>query len=83
MADEQEYRFEPDELAEGFDRPGYTVELDRKRAIALGVIAARRGDTVVVAGKGHETYQIIGGKTIPFDDRVEASRVLEKVSVRE
>ncbi len=79
-ADEQGYRFEPDELTKGFDRPGYTVEPDRKRAIALGIIAARRGDTVLVAGKGHETYQIIGGKTIPFDDCVEASKVLERLA---
>ena len=57
-------RYGPQELAEGFDTPGYTVEPDRRSAIALGLSAARRGDTVIIAGKGHETYQIIGEKTI-------------------
>lgn len=75
-------RYEPKDLANGFDRPGYTVEPDRRRAIALGLNAARRGDTVLIAGKGHETYQIIGEKTVPFDDRVEAKKVLESLSMR-
>ncbi|MCK4729350.1 MAG: UDP-N-acetylmuramoyl-L-alanyl-D-glutamate--2,6-diaminopimelate ligase, partial [Desulfobacterales bacterium] len=70
----------PKELANGFDRPGYTVEPDRRRAIALGLNAARRGDTVLIAGKGHETYQIIGEKTVPFDDRIVAKEVLESLS---
>jgi UDP-N-acetylmuramoyl-L-alanyl-D-glutamate--2,6-diaminopimelate ligase/murE/murF fusion protein len=74
-------RYEPQELAKGFNTPGYVVELNRRRAIGLGLTAARSGDTVLIAGKGHETYQIIGEKTIPFDDRVEARKVLEKLSV--
>jgi UDP-N-acetylmuramyl-tripeptide synthetase len=73
-------KYETEELAKGFDSPGYVVELDRRRAIALGLRAARSGDTVLIAGKGHETYQIIGEKTIPFDDREEASKVLQKLS---
>ena len=77
----QDRRYEPQELAKGFDTPGYVVEPDRRRAIALGLGAARRGDTVLIAGKGHETYQIIGDNVIPFDDRLEASRVLERLSV--
>jgi len=42
---------------------------DRRRAIQSAVAWAREGDVVVIAGKGHETYQIIGGTTLPFDDR--------------
>ena len=69
-------RYEPWELENGFDMPGYVVEPDRRRAIQLGLGAATPGDTVLIAGKGHETYQIIGGQTVPFDDRVEARKVL-------
>lgn len=76
----QSHRYEPSELANGFDTRGYVVEPDRRKAIALGLRAARFGDTVIIAGKGHETYQIIGETTIPFDDRVEARRVLEGLS---
>ncbi len=49
-----------------------TVELDRRLAIARAIREAAPGDVVLVAGKGHETYQIIGGRTFAFDDRVEA-----------
>jgi UDP-N-acetylmuramoyl-L-alanyl-D-glutamate--2,6-diaminopimelate ligase len=45
------------------------VELDRRAAIALAVSLARAGDTVVVAGKGHEQGQDVGGVVSPFDDR--------------
>jgi UDP-N-acetylmuramoyl-L-alanyl-D-glutamate--2,6-diaminopimelate ligase len=45
------------------------IEPDRAAAIALAVERARQGDVVVVAGKGHETGQVIGEQTIPFDDR--------------
>jgi UDP-N-acetylmuramyl tripeptide synthase len=52
------------------------AEADRRAAIALGLRAARRGDAVLIAGKGHESYQIIGNRTIHFDDREEAARAL-------
>jgi len=45
------------------------VEPDRARAIALALGLAGRGDLVLVAGKGHETYQILGSRRIHFDDR--------------
>ena len=47
----------------------YVVEPDRRAAIRLALREARPGDIVVVAGKGHETTQEIGGSAIPFDDR--------------
>jgi UDP-N-acetylmuramoyl-L-alanyl-D-glutamate--2,6-diaminopimelate ligase len=49
---------------------GCTVELDRRRAIAGLLRAARPGDTVLIAGKGHETYQEFEDTVVPFDDRV-------------
>ena len=52
------------------------VEPDRRRAIELAVGAARPGGVVVVAGKGHETTQVVGGEVLPFDDRVVAREAL-------
>ena len=60
----------------GFDRQGYAVEPDRRRAIALGVAASRPGDTLLIAGKGHEPYQIIGKEKLAFDDRIEVAKAL-------
>jgi UDP-N-acetylmuramoyl-L-alanyl-D-glutamate--2,6-diaminopimelate ligase len=55
---------------------GFVVEEDRRAAIALALRAARPGDAVLVAGKGHEDYQIVGTEKRPFDDREEARRAL-------
>ena len=53
------------------------MELDRRKAITLAVRSADPGDVVLIAGKGHEDYQIIGHVKHPFDDRTEARRALE------
>jgi len=58
---------------------GFVIEPDRRRAIALGIGAARPGDTVLIAGKGHEPYQIIGHQAVHFDDREEAAAALERL----
>ncbi len=55
-----------------------TVEADRARAIALAVSTAREGDIVLIAGKGHEDYQIIGTERRSFDDRREAEAALRQ-----
>jgi len=49
---------------------------DRRRAIQGAVAWAREGDVVVIAGKGHETYQIVGSEVLPFDDREVARTAL-------
>lgn len=70
------------QIEEGFrtvKRRGYTVELDRKRAIAQIISKAQADDTVLLAGKGHETYQEFEDTVVPFDDRVYAREVLENL----
>ncbi len=52
----------------------YTTLTDRKRAIELGLKIAKRDDTVLIAGKGHEDYQIIGKEKIHFSDREVAEK---------
>jgi UDP-N-acetylmuramoyl-L-alanyl-D-glutamate--2,6-diaminopimelate ligase/murE/murF fusion protein len=71
--------YSPAALQEGFTARGYVVEPDRKRAIEMGISVSRPGDAVLIAGKGHETYQILGKKTIAFDDRLEAGKALAKL----
>jgi UDP-N-acetylmuramoyl-L-alanyl-D-glutamate--2,6-diaminopimelate ligase len=54
------------------------LELDRRAAIARALAAARPGDTVLIAGKGHETTQTIGDRVLPFDDREVARGLLRE-----
>jgi UDP-N-acetylmuramoyl-L-alanyl-D-glutamate--2,6-diaminopimelate ligase len=58
---------------------GYLVDADRKAAIELGASLLKEGDVLLVAGKGHETVQIIGTEKRPFDDLAEARAALEKL----
>ena len=55
-------------------------DVDRARAIRAALYWAESGDTVVIAGKGHETYQLVGSEVLPFDDREVARRVLSERS---
>ena len=70
-------RIEPDELADA--AAGYCAVLDRRAAIHAAIAAARAGDTVLLAGKGHETEQIIGTERTHFDDREVAREAIAAV----
>lgn len=69
---------------EAYARGHVTVEPDRRTAIVETVLAARSGDTVLIAGKGHEAYQQVGNECLPFSDRAEARLALRRrdMSVR-
>jgi len=68
----------------GLQRTGaqYLVEAERARAVQMAIERARPGDIVLLAGKGHETYQVLRDKTIDYDDREEARRVLRSLGYR-
>jgi UDP-N-acetylmuramyl-tripeptide synthetase len=74
-----------EEIEQGLRRTGaapgsqYAICTDRREAIRLALARARAGDTVIVAGKGHETYQTIGKQTFAFDDRVVACELLDEL----
>ena len=55
---------------------------DRREAIETAIDSAQPGDTVVIAGKGHETTQTLGDQVLPFDDRQVASEALERLGWR-
>ena len=67
----------PEELARGFRGKGYIKVLKRREGIRLAIKLAQAGDVVLVAGKGHEDYQIIGREKFPFDDRYEIKEGLK------
>ncbi len=67
-----------DEIVAGFpSRDGLQRIADRREAIRWALEQARPDDTLVLAGKGHETYQIIGTTSYPFDERVVVAEILE------
>jgi UDP-N-acetylmuramoyl-L-alanyl-D-glutamate--2,6-diaminopimelate ligase len=64
-------------VLDGCDGTAEIVEIgDREEAIASGIQALKSGDVLIIAGKGHESGQIVGSETLPFDDREIAAAAL-------
>lgn len=66
-----------DEILAGMGTHARVVEIDRRRAIERAIADARAGDVVLVAGKGHEAYQIVGNRVLDFDDVAVVREALE------
>ena len=63
----------------GVGEKGYRIEPDRRKAIEWALAGAEPGDMIFIGGKGHETYQIVGGEVHPFDDRLVVREYYERV----
>ncbi len=72
------------DILPGVERTGtpYRVVPDRAQAIGEILAEARSGDAVLIAGKGHETYQVLKDRTIPFDDRLVAGQALRALGYK-
>jgi UDP-N-acetylmuramoyl-L-alanyl-D-glutamate--2,6-diaminopimelate ligase len=64
------------EILPGIANAPHAVQIDRRAAIEAAVSQAQPGDVVLVAGKGHENYQIVGAEVLPFDDLAAAREAL-------
>jgi UDP-N-acetylmuramoyl-L-alanyl-D-glutamate--2,6-diaminopimelate ligase len=73
------HRIDPSAGLWEFALPAYTVLENRAEAIQWAIRMARPGDLVLIAGKGHEAFQLVGARRIPFDDREVAERTLKEV----
>jgi len=71
--------YAPEELSGGFSDKGFVMQENRHAAIRLAIGLARSGDIVLLAGKGHEDYQIIGRTKHHFDDREEAAQAFAEL----
>jgi len=64
------------QMVSGLDPDDYTIIVDRRQAIEHALALAEPGDAVVLLGKGHQTYEIIGPDTFPFDEAAIVSEIL-------
>ncbi|SES73048.1 UDP-N-acetylmuramoyl-L-alanyl-D-glutamate--2,6-diaminopimelate ligase [Anaerobranca gottschalkii] len=73
----------PEKIAEdiikGFSKKNYQVILDRREAIKRAITIADKGDIILIVGKGHENYQIIGDEIIEFDDKQVAYELMKEI----
>jgi UDP-N-acetylmuramoyl-L-alanyl-D-glutamate--2,6-diaminopimelate ligase len=70
-----------DDVAEGLRGTTYERFVDRRDAIRRALEVALPGDTVVLTGKGHETYQTIGTEKLPFDERAIVRDLLSELGI--
>jgi UDP-N-acetylmuramoyl-L-alanyl-D-glutamate--2,6-diaminopimelate ligase len=68
-----------DDMISGLDEQNFVVEIDRKKAIERAIKRAKKNDIILIAGKGHETYQEINHQRFDFDDRQIASNFIRQV----
>lgn len=71
-----------EDVKKGMNGDRYLIEEDREQAIMKAIEIAQKNDIILIAGKGHETYQILGRKKIHFDDREIARREIVKRKIR-
>lgn len=71
-----------EDVKKGMSGDNYLVEEDREKAIMKAIEIAQKDDIILIAGKGHETYQILGREKIHFDDREIARREIVKRKMR-
>ena len=67
------------DIVSGIKKDDYIVECDRKKAIKKSIEMAKKGDVIVIAGKGHEDYQILKDKTIHFDEREIVADIIKEL----
>jgi len=65
-----------DDVVAGMDGASFRRVTDRRQAIAAALLEARPGDLVLLAGKGHESYQVLGREKHSFDEKVIVSEVM-------
>ena len=68
------------DIEAGLNKDNYIVIENRREAIKKAINIAKKGDVIVIAGKGHETYQILKNETIHFDEREVVKEILESVN---
>jgi UDP-N-acetylmuramyl tripeptide synthase len=68
--------YSKEDVCSGLWKKGYVIEANRRKAIRLAIAASKPNDTILIAGKGHENYQIIGNDKVSFDDVLEAKLAL-------
>jgi UDP-N-acetylmuramoyl-L-alanyl-D-glutamate--2,6-diaminopimelate ligase len=69
-------------IADNVDASRYVLKVDRRAAISCALQQAQEGDVVLIAGKGHEDYQIIGTTRTSFDDRLVAREILAELGYK-